>query len=175
MNERTHDRDAGVSLIELIVYVMLISIVLGTTTMILVNSWRTQSDVTSVTDATNRGQAMGSTIERAIRNGLAFEIDPTGTELRVRTSLAGDLACQAFLLTNGQARIALSASALPASSAAWTDWEQGIQQDDTSPYFAESGQVVTYSFEIRTDSAPVRIAGEASTRSTPTGVSAPCW
>ncbi|WP_374312565.1 hypothetical protein [Microbacterium sp.] len=175
MTEETHDREAGVSLVELIVYVMLISIVLGTTAMILINSWTTQREVTSVSDATNRGQAMGSTIERAVRNGLAFDIDPTGTELRVRTSLDGNLACQAFLLTNGQARLALASSTLPTSSAAWTDWEQGIQQDGVTPYFADSGQVVTYSFEIRTDSAPVRIAGEVSTRSTPTGVSAPCW
>lgn len=173
MNRQRSD-DSGVSLIELLVYMFLTTIILGATTLILINSLTTQKAVTSVTEATNRGQTMGTTIERAMRNALAFDLNVDGTELRVRTSFAGNRACQAFSLTDGQARMYMSSSALPASTS-WGDWEQGISRDGTTPYFSDSGSTVTYTFKIQTDSAPVRIAGEASTRSVATGVTAPCW
>ncbi|WP_169582762.1 MULTISPECIES: hypothetical protein [Microbacterium] len=169
------DSEAGVTLVELIIYVLLVGIILIATTMILTNSINTQRDVTSVSQATNRGQVMGRAIERAVRNALAFEVDATGTQLRVRTSLPGSLACQAFQLTAGQARLALESTALPALASDWTDWEDGVAQDGSTPFFATSGQQVFYTFEITTEAAPVRISGEASTRSTPTGVTAPCW
>jgi Tfp pilus assembly protein PilW len=169
------DDESGVSLVELIIYMLLASVILASAAMILVNSWNTQKDVTTVSEATNRGQSMGYTIERAMRNGLAFEVSAGGTELRVRTSLGGNLTCQGFLLTSGTARLSQSSGALPSSSSAWTLWEQGIEQDGSSDFFTSSGQIVDYTFKVQTESAPVRISGEASTRSAATGVSSPCW
>ncbi len=173
--KRQHDDESGISLIELIVYVLLSSIIVVSTAMILVNSWTTQRDVTSTTEATNRGQAMGSTIERAIRNALDFEVSTDGTELRVRTSLTGTLRCQGFLLVDGTARMTISSGALPTAATGWPLWDTGVARDGVTPYFSATGQQIAYAFKITTDSAPVRITGEASTRSTPTGVSSPCW
>ena len=167
--------DAGLSLIELIIYMLLASLLLGAMATILINSWRTQEDVTSVSDATNHGQIMGSAVERAMRNALDFEVDATGTVLRVRTSLGGGMACQGFLLADGEARIATSSGALPADPAAWGDWESAVAQNGSTPFFIETGDTVTYTFDIRTEAAPVRFSGEAAARSVATGVSAPCW
>jgi hypothetical protein len=175
MSEERLADDAGVTLIELIVYVLLSGIVVLTTAVILINSWTTQQNVTSVTEATARGQAMGSTIERALRDGLTFSVSADGTTLRVRTSLPGELACQGFQLMSGQARLTQSSAALTSPATTWTAWQSGIAQDGSINFFVVDGQNVTYTFEIETDSAPVRFVGEASTRSTPTGVTAPCW
>lgn len=175
MNTPQPSSDEGVSLIELIVYVLLSSLVLIATSSILINSWLTQQTVTSVSEATNRGQSMGQTIERAMRNGLDFDVSADGTELRVRTSLGGSLTCQGFRLTAGQARIAQSAGALPASSASWTIWQPGVVQNGATDFFVAAGARVTYTFDLATESASVRFMGEASTRSAATGVSAPCW
>lgn len=181
MNSRVEDHrraeaEAGLSLIELIIYILLASVLLSAMALILANSWRTQEDVTSVTQATNRGQVMGSAIERAMRNALDFDVDDaTGTELRVRTSLGGSLACQAFLLQDGQARLSVSSAAIPAISSNWADWASGIAQNGSTPFFVENGDTVSYTFDIETDSAPVRFSGEAAARSTATGVSSPCW
>jgi hypothetical protein len=172
--ESLHD-DAGLSLIELIVYVLLSSIIVLTTAMILINSWNTQENVTSTSDATTRGQSMGAAIERAVRNGLSFDISTDGTTLRVRTSLPGRLGCQGFLLSTGQARLTQSSAALASPATTWASWQQGIAQDGATKFFVADGQTITYTFEIETESAPVRIVGEASTRSTPTGVTSPCW
>lgn len=175
MNNDSARDDGGISLIELIVYVLLSSIIVLTTAMILINSWTTQQSVTSTTEATTRGQAMGSAIERAMRNGLNFSVSADGTTLRVRTSLPGRLACQGFLLTSGQARLTQSSGLLTTPATTWTPWHQGIAQDGTTKFFVDDGETVTYTFEIETDSAPVRFVGEVSTRSTPTGVTSPCW
>ena len=170
--------DAGVTLVEVILYVLLSSLVLIATTMILINSLTTQRDVASVSEATSRGQGIGSAIERALHNGLAFDVSAHGThgtQLRVRTSLEGSQACQGFLLTDGQARLSQSATAIPLDATTWSDWESGIAPDGTEPYFTATGPSVSYSFTITTDSAPVRIRGQAALRSAPTGVTAPCW
>ena len=60
------DDDSGVTLVELIIYMLLASMILFAAATILVNSWNTQKDVTTTSDATSRGQSMGATIERAM-------------------------------------------------------------------------------------------------------------
>lgn len=174
MSTSTRRDDAGLSLVELIIYVLLAGIIVVTTAMILINSWNTQKDVTSVSEATNRGQSMGSTIERAMRNALAFEVT-NENELRVRTSLNGSQQCQAFYLAAGTARLAQSSGALPVTPSSWTVWNTGVKKNGSQPFFVQDGSTVIYTFDIETDSAPVRFAGEASIRSTTSGVTSPCW
>lgn len=174
MTPRDRRDDAGVSLVELIVYVLLTGIVVIATSMILINSISTQRDVTSVSEATNRGQSMGSTIERAMRNALAFEVT-NENELRVRTSLHGSQQCQAFYLAAGNARLAQSSGALPVAPSSWTVWNTGVKKNGSQPFFVQDGSTVIYTFDIETDSVPVRFAGEASIRSTTSGVTSPCW
>ncbi|WP_175525243.1 prepilin-type N-terminal cleavage/methylation domain-containing protein [Microbacterium sp. cf046] len=168
------DREAGVSLIELIVYVLVSSILLLAMSSILINSWTTQRNVTSVSDATNRGQVISSTIERAMRNALAFDVSADGTTLRVRTSLNGILACQGFVLTPGQSRMSLSSSTLTDNST-WAEWQPGVVPRGSVPFFSVTASTVMYTFDIQTSSTPVRFGGQAFARSSATGVTTPCW
>ena len=147
---------------------------------ILINSWLTQQDVTSTTQATNRGQLISSAVERAMRNGMAFQVTgANGSELWVWTSLAAGAQCQGFRLTDGHAQMKTSTGAL-GSPADWPEWQDGILQRTTtsgSPidFFTEAGRTVSYTFDIRTESAPVRFGGEASTRYASSGGVNPCW
>lgn len=166
--------DDGLSLIEVIVYVLIASMILLATTAILINSWNTQRNVTNVTQATNRGQVMTSSIERAMRNAIAFDVSVDGTTLLVHTSLGGSLVCQGFELTAGESRMSTSASTLAVPSN-WPVWQSGVAPRGSSPFFAEAGSSVAYMFDITTTSAPVRFEGQAAARSASTGVSAPCW
>lgn len=163
------DGDAGVSLIELIIYVMIASVVLGAVAMILINSWSTQENVVSETEATNRGQLVSSAIERAVRNGLAVEVTGANT-LKVRTSLGGSLQCQGFGL-GGDATMTMNAGPL---GSGWPEWEDGIAAIPGEPLLASDGTTVTYAFQITTTAAPVRFVGTVSARN-PTGVTSPCW
>jgi hypothetical protein len=170
--------EAGLSLIELIVAMLVSTIVVIASATILVNSWLTQQDVTTTTEATTRGQLMGSTIERAMRNAKDFVVAPAddeATELRVWTSLGGASTCQAFQLATGEARITMSAGAL-ADVSTWGQWEDGVSKQGSTPFFQRTGNTVTYSFTLTTESAPVAISGQAKMRTIhDPGETSPCW
>ena len=164
--------DAGVTLIELIIYVLLLSLVLGGLAMILINSWRTQQNVLSETEATNRGQLVSSSIERAVRNGLAIEVTGNDT-LKVRTSLAGERECQGFSLAGDNATMRMTSGSL---GTGWPQWQDGITAIPGQPFLERDGTSVTYAFEFATTGAPVRFVGTVAARSLdPTGVTSPCW
>lgn len=182
--------DAGLSLVELIIYILLASLLLGLMATILANSWTTQQDVQTKSDATNRGQLIGQTIERAMRNAQAFDVSAAGTLLRVDTRLAGERRCQAFWVSGGAiyqtsswgTRPDLSADPLPATvSTLWPKpWiSAGAKQRDTATlYFTQNGLEVEYAFDIdlADDSAgPVRFQGSAAMRTPATGGTTPCW
>ncbi len=165
-------RDAGLSLIELIVAVVISSFLLAGVAMVFINSWNTQEDVMTTTEATARGQLVASTIERAMRNANDYVIQGGGTILLVRTSLGGSQACQGFDLGAGQARMSVSAGPIASH---WAAWEDGIQVVASAPFFAPASRGITYTFDIGTASAPVRFEGNATARIAPSGGGSPCW
>lgn len=167
--------DAGLSLIELIIVVVVMGILSGAIVMILVNSWNTQQDVNSTTVATNEGQVYASSIERAVRNAEAIEVTG-GSVLKVRTTLAGARQCQSFRFVAsagaGDAAYLASGSSAPAWGGAWIREKAAVIGGQ--PYFAFAGDAVTYAFRITTDSAPVLFQGRVAARNT-LGGGAPCW
>jgi Tfp pilus assembly protein PilW len=178
MRRREQGRDDGLGLVELIVAIVVSGIVLAGIATIFARSWQTQEQVISVSEATNRGQLVGAAIERAVRNGLFVQVSDDGRELRVSTSLTGALKCQGFRLSSdlgGVARFS-GASAALATSDLWPEWETGILPQGATPFFTQSGaDVVTYTFQIETESAPVRFAGQVSPRSVQEGTNDSCW
>lgn len=171
------DDDAGLTLIELIAAIVVSGIVILTIAMIFINSWRAQAQVVSTTEATNRGQVVASMIERAMRNALYFEVSEggivgaTGNVLHVRTSLTGNLRCQAFQLTEGAepefGAMQLATGELGLS--AFAPWKTGIAKQGTTAYFEEKSgsgkQTLTYTFQIETDASPVSFTGDVAPRS----------
>lgn len=170
--------DEGLSLIELIVALFISTLMLAAMSVILVNAWTAQAEVTSTSQATTRGQLISASLERAMRNARDFRVQGTnGGELWVWTSLVGAQECQGFLLSNGEARMSISGGALTSPST-WPDWEQDVAQT-TQPslrdFFIDTGDSVNYAFDILTDSAPVSFEGVASRRFAATGGVNPCW
>jgi type II secretory pathway pseudopilin PulG len=188
------DQDEGLGLIELIVAIVVSTIVLVAVATILGNGWMTQTRVLSTSEATNRGQLIGSSIETAMRNALDFEVRAatvpaaTGTELWVHTSFDDERRCQAFRLDNHIAQVKMSTDDL--ASATWgtwlaedstRGWQALVVQSDSTPFFEDVSflqptiPTVVYAFDVETDGAPVSIRGEASARTVDGWGSAPCW
>lgn len=169
--------DTGLGLIELIVAIVVSGIVMAGIAAVLVNSWITQEQVISVSEATNRGQLVGSAVERAMRNALYFEVQAggvaggAGDTLLVRTSLTGDLRCQSFRLTEGSAPdfgTAFWSTDATSVSSPGPAWKTGIQRLGTSPYFQKTTDgTLTYSFQIDTDASPLNFTGDIAPRSDP--------
>jgi prepilin-type N-terminal cleavage/methylation domain-containing protein len=164
--------DDGLSLIELIVAVVVSGIVTVAIATIFVNSWNAQKDVLSVSEATNRGQLVGSSIEKAVRNAVYVNA-PDSETLLVRTSLDG--ACFGFHIgeavnDDGDAittiRTIAGAVPLPAT-ADWSVWKPEIELRGAESSLTKVGTTVEYVLVIETEAAPVVIQGEATQRSVP--------
>ena len=168
------DDDEGVTLVELILYMIIGSLVASVIVMVLVNTFRAQSNVVSETSATTRGQLVASTLERSMRNALAYSVSSDGSTLLVRTSLDNYLVCQGFALSSTSgAQFIQTSSSLPASST-WPVWQSGVTQHGSMPFITQTLNGVSYSFDVTTDSSPVHIAGTTTARNL-TGVTSPCW
>ncbi|MDL9981374.1 prepilin-type N-terminal cleavage/methylation domain-containing protein [Microbacterium candidum] len=170
--------DDGLSLVELIVVVVLLGIMGSVIALIFVNSWRAQNDVTTTTQATNKGQLVGQTIERAVRNGVAAQLTDGGSRLWVRTPYTDSRQCQVFWVDgSGGLYVAQGTSGSTLSSP--SAWATNVALP-TSPapapatFFTLNGRTVVYAFSIPTAAAPVTITGTVSLRTSP-GAGGGCW
>ncbi|MDF2470340.1 MAG: hypothetical protein K0Q61_2712 [Rhodococcus erythropolis] len=164
--------DAGLSLIELIVAIVVSGVVMVGIVMVFVNSWKAQENVLSVSEATNRGQLVGSSIEKAVRNAVYVNA-PDSATLLIRTSL--DDECFGFhiggaLNEDGEAittiRTISGGKPLPAIGD-WPIWTPELELDTSNSSLTKVGTTVNYVLVIETEAAPVRIQGEVSQRSSP--------
>ncbi|MDR7185775.1 Tfp pilus assembly major pilin PilA [Microbacterium trichothecenolyticum] len=161
------DDEAGVTLIELIVYVVVLGILMSVITMIFVNTWSAQAGVTSQTAATTRGQLVSSEIEKAMRNAIAFTISPDGTTLSVNTSFTSNRQCQNFALKSDGLHMSVSSPPAPIT---WPVWQDRVSFLGSTPVFKPAGAMgVTYSFASTSDSGPVTFTGTAYMRNSTTG------
>lgn len=165
--------DDGLGLIELVVAIVVSGIILLAIASIFVNSWKTQEEVLSVSQSTNRGQLVGAMIERSVRNARFVDVSPDGRRLRVLTSLGGGLKCQGFAVVGGAVNVSANSSTLPTT---WPAWAPPISPTNSAPYFSQSVDgVVTYRLDLDTDSAPVRISGTVIPRSALLLTNGGCW
>lgn len=183
--------DTGMTLIELIVGMVVSLLVLTGIATVLINSFLTQNSVLSTSDATNRGQLVGSAVEKAMRNAVYSTVTAGGTVLLVETTYdaPGDTRhCQAFRLADKTAQMASSATDM--TSPVWGTWLEDdaarqwtvlVRQNGTTPFFAQTDPTqpnggVRYVFDIETDSAPVVFRGEVRPEWQPAaGGDATCW
>lgn len=172
------DDDAGLSLIELIIYILIIGVIGTLIMMLFINMWQTERSVKDQTAATTRGQLVSSQIERAMRNAVAFSVTDGGATLKVATSLSGAQQCQGFHFTDDGALMTIS-NAPSGDPTSWPEWQDRLEQVASYPFFAEKGtNGVTYSFDaIEPDakSAPVRFTGDVHMRNASAGTLSPCW
>ncbi|MFB7890766.1 type II secretion system protein J [Microbacterium sp. NPDC056044] len=165
--KRIAEDEAGVTLVELIVYVVLLGILMGVISMIFVNMWSAQAGVTSQTAATTRGQLVSTEIEKAMRNAIAFTISPDGTTLSVNTSFTADRQCQNFALNSDGLRMSVTSTPAPST---WPVWQERVSSLASMPAFKPAGTMgVTYSFVSTSDSGPVKFTGTAYMRNSTTG------
>lgn len=82
--------DRGITLVELLVYMVLSGLVLSILGGLLINSIRTQATIRSASEANTSGQLVLRTIESGIRNASAVRVSGAGTLLVIRTAEGTD-------------------------------------------------------------------------------------
>jgi hypothetical protein len=100
-------REAGLSMVELLIYIMLSVVVLGIGGNVLISSIQAQRDMSNLADSTSISQLVTSSVRSGIRNSSAFQVaTPTALGQLVRsrsvsTTSAGvsTWSCRAWYLT----------------------------------------------------------------------------
>ena len=180
MNDDPRDDSAvGFTLIELLVYMMLIGLVLAIVGTMMVNTMRTSSTVTSVTEASDAGQLAAHSIEKGIRNSSDFRLTPVGSDqfLVARTALSGATLtwkCAAWYYSaagDGSIRYTTSDAEILAPDAAtlatWTLLDEGIEPvAPATTIFSKSGsdQLSISFYGLAGDHPPVAISSSAHSR-----------
>ncbi|GAA1933121.1 hypothetical protein GCM10009775_26410 [Microbacterium aoyamense] len=164
-----HDDDAGISLVEVIIYAALSAVIATLAAFMFINTLKGQETVTAVTTATTRGQTAVQAIERAVRNAKDVSVSSDGSTITVLTTLATP--CQSWRVSGGALQIAQGGGA-----PSWKTFAEDVElPEGSSVYFSESGDsAVSYHLAFPTDSQPVTFVGSILPRSTGGSVSASC-
>lgn len=183
-------RDAGITLIELLIYSFLAIVVLTLVGQFLINSLRVDTQVRNGAEAASNAQVAAASIGRGVRNASAVEVvevEPGLQVLRTRSIGGGDTPvwlCQAWAIQDGALRWTSSDAAIPITAqavAGWTLIVDNVRPAPGKPYFAANAadRAVDFAFTIANgDGAPILIDTTAISRQPipATGrVSLPCF
>jgi hypothetical protein len=152
-------RDAGVTLIELLVYCLLSVIVLGLVGTMLIQSLKVQTQVQGTNSAASTGQLVSSSVNRGVRNSttVSWASSASGELLVARTNNSvGTVSCgyKAWYYSISASSIytTTSSSAItePNTSqlATWTVLATGIQKSGATFIFTVSGLQVDIRFNV---------------------------
>jgi type II secretory pathway pseudopilin PulG len=186
------DPEAGITLVELLIYMLLSVIVLAVVGGVLVTGLRTQARVQTVTDATTTAQQIVSSIQSGVRNASAVTVisPPTaGSQMLIARVVGMDPAstaatCQAWYYTptNGGA-VYMKKTSSPISQpgsdppSGWSLLGVGVTPSSNggSVFTAPAGLRVELTFNVAAVAQPyVAMLTTVYTPQTTT-VSAPCY
>jgi hypothetical protein len=187
--EISENSEAGVTLVELLIYVVLLGVVFILVTTMLINSLNTQQTVYGVIGSSTQAQSAADSIETGIRSSSAFQLTaPSGTSqfltARVPTgasasSITWSCAAWYWSSTSKQIRYKVSSTAIASvndsTSASWSTLANGVIAGSGSTIFGGDTTQLTINFQATSGKGyPVGIKSSAVRRSD-VWVSAPCF
>lgn len=159
MKSPHHTRDDGFTLVELIVYSVLLILIMGIAATLFIRMITVQRDVTAMADANNAAQVTFAELERDLRNAAWANVSQSGDLLVMRTRVATsgadatsrcvgyyvDADADALRRTTSQAgtSAALAASspgALSTAVATWTVSREGMSAVGSQRVFGPADQ-----------------------------------
>ena len=116
--------DDGVTLVELIIYIVVTSLFLGLLALMFVNGLRAQAQTTDRDSATGQSNVVSSSIQTSLRNATAFTITSANRALIAKVSTpGGGRECRAWVVTTGgdvRYRVAASGPISTSNTSTWT-------------------------------------------------------
>jgi Tfp pilus assembly protein PilW len=179
--------ERGFTLVELLIYSMLLMIVLAIVGSMLASTMTTSKTVNSMTAASTAAQLVADSVERGVRNSSDFHLTtPTGTDqlLVARTAQGGatiNWVCAAWYYSaagGGTIRYTTSTTAIPAVPSAtdlagWTLLDTGVSPASGTGIFSATGASLTVAFNgLAGSHPPVAISSSAFSRAGSSGVPA---
>lgn len=156
------ESDDGVSLVELLIYMLLAVVVLTIIASILINSLQAERTVRTAAESTGTAQLVAQSLSRGIHNASAIEVSTPASDVTViRTrsldsSAAGVWRCQAWAVVGGELRTISSdvAVAVPSTAAAISGWlllADGVDPIGSGPIFSLAADERSVSVNLTVD------------------------
>jgi Tfp pilus assembly protein PilW len=181
------DSESGITLVELLIYSMLLVLVLSIVGGLLTSTTKTSKTVGTITQATTAGQLVASSVESGIRNSSDFRLTtPVGTNqlLIARTAKGGATLtwmCAAWYYSaagTGNIYYTTSATAISGMPTTtdlshWTLLDKGVSPVSGTGIFTANAQQLSITFKgLAGTQPPVTITSSAFSRAGATGVPA---
>lgn len=158
------DDDEGFTLVELLVYMLLTTIVIAIVATIMINSFRVDTQVRDSAAAAGRAQAFTEALGRSVRNAGYMELtSPASGSLYLRTQSrdsgpGGGFVCDAWYFDGTSVRWGTGVAAWPASPdaaaiASWVVLADGVSPVGSEPVLALSADRRSLSVALTEDSA----------------------
>jgi len=142
---REHRSDGGFTLVELLVYMLLLGIVGTIVVTLLWNGVRTQLNVTETTNNTGNVQTAARAIDQDVRYSSAYAIRQSGSMLLVRTWIGdpetGKFVCRGWFYDSSAKalrRTTLQSATSTASLTSARTWDIYVRGVEASAPFSES-------------------------------------
>jgi Tfp pilus assembly protein PilW len=179
--------ESGFSLVELITYMLILSLVLSIVGGILISTTSTEQDVRTRAQATTKGQLVMNSVQAGVRNASFIRLDDlTDAQLlTVRTAGAGSSiawACQAWYFTTAEGGSIYTKRTDPATAIAtptsltlstWVKLADNVSVAGADVFTAVAGQA-GIGLVVATDhGAPITMSSTATMRILSTTIS-PC-
>lgn len=172
--------DAGMTLVELILYLAIGVVVLLGVGRVFVTGWQSDAATRDRDRATNQAQLAATAIQSGIRSSSGFDV--TGNLMRaVVATGASTWTCRAWLLT-GDGRLLQhsqdTAIAVPATTTGWTELTDGVTGTlaGGAPFVrdASATSMLRFGFTVAHGDATVPITGGAVAQAVGEGTPT-CW
>ncbi len=184
----TRNDDDGFTLVELMVYSIILTVVLGVVASMYLSLNATQQVVSTTVDASSQAQVAADSIETGVRNSSAFSLTApsVGTQfLRARvatgtTTIVWKCAAWYYSTAGGgtiRYKVSTTAIAAPseATAATWSKLATGVAPSTGTTIFSVSADTVTFGFNVKSGTEPVAKVVSSAVQRAGLWVSAPCF
>jgi type II secretory pathway pseudopilin PulG len=117
---RRHDDDSGITLIELIIYMVLAAVFLTIVSAIFINGWQSQTATADRDHSTGSANLVSASLQQSARNGVLLRTPDDHTLVATVATGAGTVQCRAWRLDGGALKYRTSTTAPLDLGGAWT-------------------------------------------------------
>lgn len=155
--------DAGLSLLEVIIYMLVSAVFLGLVGTIFITTIQANASSVNRDLSAGRAQVVSTSLSASVRNAADIEVQSSGTIARavVARGTSG-WECRAWAFHEGNVRMTTYATLASGTSAPTPSSSWGVLSDGVTGTFSENGSRLTWNLTVRAHLADNAGDGDAS-------------
>lgn len=177
---RARSDDAGITLVELIVYIFMSGLFVGLLAVLFTNGLTAQEQTTARDSATGSANVVSASLQSSIRNATEIAVDGGGLRVdAVVITPAGDFECRAWALDGGGAlRYSAGDDSRGADSSGWRALTEGARGTlaGGAAFAANGTRGIDFGISVSVGDVTVSTTNGVTAQAVATGGGAPaCW